>query len=337
MDDLPWSILGRDYLNMNQSTARTWATNLKERLRGTWCDQLYHSIKKAKRSLLRQSEGEAILLARYHRVHGKPLNMKMPKTFTEKLFWRMITWNRGVNPIFSQLSDKYSVRTHVACSIGDTYLIRLLWHGEDPRTIPFDRLPDRYVMKSNHASHQVIVVNGPVDRANLIESGSTWLDSNYYWEDREYQYYGIKPRIMIEERLENPDGSLPLDYKLWCFNGVPEIIQVINHTRDKSSYFDRTWTLLDLSYTTSSKVERLPLPITKPTHLEEMIAIASKLSVGFGFVRVDLYDVNERVYFGELTFTPTAGYMKFRQDSWDAWLGEKWDLSLEHQLPTERG
>ncbi len=268
MDDLPRSILGRDYLNMNQSTARTWATNLKERLRGTWCHQLYHSIKKTKRSLLRQSEGEAILLARYHRVHGKPLNMKMPKTFTEKLFWRLITWNRGVNPVFSQLTDKYSVRTHVACSIGDSYLIRLLWHGENPRTIPFDRLPERYVMKSNHASHQVIVVNGPVDRADLIENGAAWLDSNYYWEDREYQYYGIKPRIMIEERLENPDGSLPPDYKFWCFNGVPEIIQVINHTRDKSAFLDRTWTLLDLSNTTSSEVERLPLPITKPTHLE---------------------------------------------------------------------
>lgn len=322
---------------MNHFTPITWATNLKDRLRGTWCQQLYYSIKKAKRSLLRQSEGEAILLARYHRVHGKPLNMKMPKTFTEKLFWRMISWNRGVNPVFSQLTDKYSVRTHVACSIGDTYLIRLLWNGENPRAIPFDRLPERYVMKSNHASHQVIIVNGQVERADLIDSGSAWLDSNYYWEDREYQYYGIRPRIMIEERLENPDGSLPLDYKLWCFNGVPEIIQVINHTRDKSSFFDRTWTLLDLSNTTSSEVERLPLLITKPTHLEEMIAIASKLSVGFGFVRVDLYDVNERVYFGELTFTPTAGYMKLRPDSWDAWLGEKWDLSLEHQLPAERG
>lgn len=78
----------------------------------------------------------------------------------------------------------------------------------------------------------------------------------------------------------------------------------------------------------------MPLPITKPTHLEEMIAIASKLSVGFGFVRVDLYDANERVYFGELTFTPTAGYTNLRPDSWDAWLGEKWDLSLEHQPPT---
>ncbi|HMS82496.1 MAG TPA: ATP-grasp fold amidoligase family protein [Nitrospira sp.] len=315
---------------MKHSTAQTWTTNFQDQLRGTWVHRLYNDVRKAKRSLLRRSEGEAILLERYHRVHGKPLNVIAPKTFTEKLFWRMISWNRGVNPLFTQLSDKYAARTHVAGTIGDEYLITLLWHGEHPQTIPFNRLPARYVMKPSHTSQQVIVVRGHATRADLISRASDWLDSNYYWNAREYQYYRIKPRVMIEECLENPDGSLPLDYKLWCFNGVPELIQVITHTRDMSSFFDRTWTLLDLS----NKEGRSQRPMTKPENLEEMIAIASKLSVGFGFVRVDLYNVNGRIYFGELTFTPTAGNMKLQPDSWDAALGGKWDLSLEDRAPS---
>ena len=317
---------------MNQSTSGTWATNVQDQLRGTWVHQLYNGVRKTKRALLRQSEGETILLARYHRVHGKPLNMKTPKTFTEKLFWRMISWNRDVDPIFTQLTDKFLVRTHVAATIGATYLIRLLWYGQTPQAIPFDRLPAHFVMKPSHSSQRVIVVRGQAERADLITSASGWLGSNYYWNAREYQYYRIKPGVMIEECLEHPDGSLPLDYKLWCFNGAAEIIQVINHTRDMSSFFDRTWTLLDLS----NKEGRSQQPIAKPANLEEMIAIASKLSVGFGFVRVDLYNVNGRVYFGELTFTPTAGHMKLQPDSWDAALGEKWDLSLEHQVPAKQ-
>lgn len=315
---------------MNHSTSLTWATNFQDQLRGTWVHRLYNDVRKAKRGLLRQSEGEAILLERYHRVHGKPLNLMDPKTFTEKLFWRMISWNRSVNPLFTQLTDKYAVRTHVTGTIGDEYLIPLLWHGAHPLTIPFDKLPARYVMKPSHTSQEVIVVKGQAERATLVSRASDWLDRNYYWNAREYQYYRIKPRVMIEECLEDPDGSLPLDYKLWCFNGVPELIQVITHTRDISSFFDRTWTLLDLS----NKEGRSQRPITKPENLEEMIAIASKLSVGFGFVRVDLYNVKGRVYFGELTFTPTAGKMKLQPDSWDAALGEKWDLSLEHRSPT---
>ena len=317
---------------MNHSIPITRNANFQDRLRGTWVHHLYTGVRKAKRSLLRQSEGEAILLARYHRVHGKPLNMNAPKTFTEKLFWRMISWNRGVHPIFTQLTDKYSVRTHVADTIGDQYLIKLLWSGETTQNIPFDRLPVSYVIKPSHSSQQVIVVKGQSERTDYIDRVSGWLDSNYYWNAREYQYYHIKPRVMIEECLENPDGSLPLDYKIWCFNGVPELIQVITHTRDMSSFFDKTWTLLDLT----NKEGRSQRSITKPANLEEMLAIASKLSVGFGFVRVDLYNVNGRVYFGELTFTPTSGHMKLQPDSWDTVLGEKWVLSLEHRPPAAR-
>ena len=128
----------------------TGLTALRAKLRDTW---LLHQYRRVKRQLLRRSEGEAFLLRRYARIHGKPLNLTNPQTYTEKLFWRMITWNRGdMPPRFTQLADKYAVRAHVAGLVGEQHLIKLFWHGTDPRAIPFDQLPDEYVIKPNHAA-----------------------------------------------------------------------------------------------------------------------------------------------------------------------------------------
>jgi len=238
----------------------------------------------------------------------------------------MITWNRGdMPPRFTQLADKYAVRTHVARTVGEEYLIKLLWEGNDPHAIPFDRLPVEYVIKPSHAAGQVIIVKGHANRDEIIRTVSGWLANNYYWHGRESQYYGIPPRIVIEEYLTNEDGSPPLDYKFYCFNGVPDQIIVRNHTHDIHPIFDTTWSLLDLVV---SNCTTRPL-VPKPVSLEEMLAFAAKLSAGFGFVRVDLYNVKGRVYFGELTFTPAAGIIKYTPESWDLKHGEKWDLSLD--------
>ncbi|NGZ03989.1 MAG: hypothetical protein CV090_13175 [Nitrospira sp. WS238] len=133
--------------------------------------------------------------------------------------------------------------------------------------------------------------------------------------------------IVIEEYLVNEDGSPPLDYKFYCFNGTPELILVRNHLHDIAPIFDTTWNLLDLSNSYKENVARPWMP--KPANLEEMLGLAAKLSQGFGFVRVDFYNVKERVYFGELTFTPAGGLIKFRPEWWDLKLGEQWDLSLD--------
>src|SRR6185437_10319059 len=139
------------------------------KLRDTWLVDQYRSVK---RRVMRRSEGEAFLLRRYFRIHGKPLNMANPQTFTEKLFWRMITWNRGdLPPRVTQLADKYTVRAHVASTVGEKHLI-----------------------KPSHAAGQVIIVKGHTDRGEIIRTVSGWLASNYYWHGRESQYYGIPPR-----------------------------------------------------------------------------------------------------------------------------------------------
>jgi len=311
---------------MEQAVPTRRISALRAKLRGTWFHDLVNRSRDLKRQMMRRSEGEAVLLRTYSRVHGKPFNLRNPQTFTEKLFWRMITWNRGdMPPRFRELTDKYAVRTHVANTVGEEYLVKLLWHGVDPHAIPFDQLPTEYVIKPNHASERVIVVKGSADRDDIIRNVSGWLATNYYWQGREYQYYHVKPRIMIEECLSDKDGNLPLDYKFYCFSGRPELILVRNHTHDISPFFDTAWNLVDLSCD-----EGIPRPwVPKPTNLDEMIALAAKLSAGFGFVRVDFYNVKGRVYFGELTFTPRGGYLKFSPDGWDAKLGKKWDLALD--------
>jgi hypothetical protein len=299
--------------------------NLVSKFRGTWIHYVFKSLRSLKRRLMRRSDGEAILLQRYSRIHGKPLNLAKPETFSEKLFCRMITLNRRGNHLFTQVSDKFMAREYVRLKVGKEHLVKLIWHGEDPREIPFDNLPNEYVIKTNHATKQIIVVKGYADRIEIIKKLLTWLECNYYWSCREYQYFNIKPRILIEEYLKNQDGSGPLDYRFYCFNGVPEVIQVDNHAHDINPFFDTKWTQLDLHYR-----EGVSRPtIAKPMNLDRMIVIASKLSADFDFVRIDLYNIEGKIYFGEFTLTPTGGDLKLRPESWDMKLGEKWKMLSE--------
>lgn len=286
---------------------------------------VHHYVRRLLRP--RRSDGERILLQRYVRLHGKPLDVSDPRTFTEKLFCRMLAWNRGHDPVFTRLSDKYAVRDYVRSRVGESLLVKLLWHGTDPRAIPFDVLPAEYVIKTNHACGQTILVEGRADRADIVDKLSVWLKANFYWAHREHQYYHIEPRVMVEEYLRNQDGSGPLNYKFWCFAGTPEVIHVSNYAHDMNSFFDARWNLLDLHY--REGVDRPAMP--KPINFEHMLSIASQLSAGFDFVRVDLYNLDGRICFGELTFTPMAGDLKLRPESWDLTLGDKWKMTSEAQ------
>ena len=218
------------------------------KLRGTWIHDVFNKLRSLKLRVMRRSDGERFLLQQYLRGTGKHLNLTNPQNFSEKLFCRMISWNRGHNPIFTQLADKYTARAYVGNKVGEQHLVKLLWHGTDPSAIPFDTLPTEYVIKTNHGSGQIIVVKGKADRTDIINKLSVWLKSNYYWGGREYQYYHIKPRVMIEEYVRNQDGSGPLDYRFWCFKGIPEVIQVDNRAHDINPFFDTKWNLLDLYY-----------------------------------------------------------------------------------------
>jgi hypothetical protein len=299
----------------------------KNKLRGTWLHHLFAKLRSIKQHLTRRSDGERFLLQQYFNKTGEHLNVSNPETFSEKLYCRMISLNREKRPRFTQLADKHAVRTYVTAKVGDQYLVKLLWHGKDPHTIPFDALPSEYVIKPNHGSGQVIVVKGRADRADIIQKASVWLKTNYYWGGRENQYFHIEPRMMIEEYLIGEGGSEPLDFRFWCFNGSPEVIQVDNHAHNINPFFDTQWNLLDLHYREGAARPA----IAKPANLEEMIFVASNLSADFGFVRVDLYNVDGRICFGELTFTP-AGSLKLQPKSWDMKLGTKWKMPADYML-----
>lgn len=280
-----------------------------------------------RRWALRRSEGERLLLERFARAYGRPLDLANPQTFTEKLFCRMVRWNRHMDPEFSRLADKLAVRGYVSSKVGDEHLVKILWQGSGPAQIPFDRLPANYVIKPNHGSGDVVAVTGASDRDDLIRSAKKWLGTNYYWQCREYQYYRIPPRLMIEEFLANADGSEAPVYRFWCFDGVPHLVSVGNMSRSMNPYYDMAWNLLELQ----PLPKNLPQPrLERPEHLEQMIAVASRLSEDFDFVRVDLYDVSERILFSELTFTPRAGYLDFKPAEWDLKLGRLWTMR-EHE------
>jgi hypothetical protein len=277
-------------------------------------------LRRLKRRVLRRPDGEKILRRRFATVHGRPLDVNHPRTFTEKLFRRMIDLNRRNDPRMTRLADKFTARSHVAHAIGERYLVELLWHGTDAARIPFDRLPSAYVVKPSHSSGRILRVTGPVDRAGVIARAEAWLRVNHYWTLREFQYYPIRPRILVEELLQNRDGSPILDYRFWCFGGRPELVQVDNHEHDVNSFYDLDWNLLDLHYRDDAARPEFP----RPAGLEEMRGLAARLAAGFDFVRVDLYHVDGRIRFGELTFTPTAGLMKLRPERWDERLGAMW-------------
>lgn len=280
-------------------------------------------LKDLKRRIFLRSEGIDELTARYARTFGRSIDCANPVTFTGKLFARMIEMHRRPDPLFTRLADKYRVRDYVREMVGAQYLVELLWHGTDPRAIPFDRLPGEYIIKTNHGSGRHIIVRGEADRAAVVEQLSRSLRQNYYWMAREFQYYAIEPRVLIEPLIDDgqPDG--PFDYRFWCFGGSAHLVQVDNHTHSINPFYDLDWKKLQLSY----RSRFTDVEVARPARLEEMIRVANALSAGIDFVRIDLYHARGRVYVGEITLTPVAGQLKFTPPSWDAALGERWMLA----------
>lgn len=281
-----------------------------------------YKLKLLKWRFFRQSEGESILLQAYTKLYAKKLNIAAPTTFSEKLFSRMVLINRHGDARYTRLADKYLAREYVREKVGEKYLVKLLWSGTDPTKIPFDGLPQKCVVKTNHGSGGNIIMSEPVIRSHIIQKLRKWLKENFYWAAREYHYFKIPPRILVEEFLEDGEEDGPLDYRFWCFNGKPEMIQVDNHSHDINPFYNTSWTKLEMCY----RQDFNDADIKKPENFQEMLEIAAVLAADFDFVRVDLYNLKGKIYFGELTFTPVAGRFVFKPESWDAYLGKKWEF-----------
>ncbi len=259
------------------------------------------------------------LQTRYRRIVGEKLNLKNPRTFNEKLQWLKL-YDR--KPIYTTMVDKYAAKKYVADIIGKEHIIPALgvWNHFDE--IDFDGLPNQFVLKCTHDSASVVIckdkqsLNQKATKEKLERS----LKRNYYFAGREWPYKNVKPRILAEKYMEDESGSELKDYKIFCFNGEPRLIQV-DYNRfsgHKRNLYDTDWNYLEMMLEYPADPSK---QIPRPERLEDMLFMARKLSDGMIFARVDFYSKDEEIYFGEITFYPGSGIEKFVPENWDMELG----------------
>lgn len=255
---------------------------------------------------------------------GKKLNLENPQTYNEKLQWIKL-YDR--NPLYSQLADKYAVRTFVESRIGCEFLIPLLGVWNDVYDIRIEDLPNQFVLKCNHDSGGVVICK---DKAKLdFEKTRKFLikrlKTNFYFRSREWPYKNIPRKIIAEEYMVDESGYELKDYKFFCFNGTCRLafIATDRGIDTRFDFYDTDFNHLPIENGHKNSNKK----IEKPKNWESMINIAEKLSAGIPQVRVDLYDVLGKIYFGEMTLFHYGGKKPFLPEKWDYILGSYIDLT----------
>lgn len=265
----------------------------------------------------------------YFLCFHKPLSFKNPKTLNEKIQWLIINDRRTE---YTKLVDKYEVRKIIADKIGDEHLIPLLGVWDSADEIDYESLPDQFVLKCNHDSKSIIICRDKkdFDFEKAKKQLNRKLKTNLYWFGREWPYKDVKPRIVAEKYMVDESGVELKDYKIMCFNGKPDNVMVCYNRSNGSTifkFFDLSWKWLP--YVISDRyADENDLP-KRPKGLDKMIEIAGLLSQDFYFARVDLYDVNGHVYFGEITLHPASGFDYMIIETADHLLGRKLILPVD--------
>lgn len=266
---------------------------------------------------------KAYLKLKYRVVFKKPLDLKNPQTYSEKLQWLKLY---GYRPEHTMMVDKVLVKDYVRNIIGDEYIIPTLAVWDDPDGIDFDSLPDRFVLKCNHDSGRVVVCRDKagLDRDKALKEMRASFRHNYYLMGRETPYKFVRRKVFAEQYMQDEKTSDIRDYKFFCFGGVPKAMFIASEraTDVKFDFFDMDFNHLPLR----QGYDNSPYPIDKPENFELMKELAAKLSKGLPHVRVDLYEINGKVYFGELTFFHFSGFMPFEPADWDRTWGEWLEL-----------
>ena len=254
----------------------------------------------------------------------KKLNLKNPQTFNEKLQWLKL-YDR--KPEYAKMVDKYEVREYIASKIGEEYLIPLVggpWNSFDE--IDFHKLPDQFVLKTTHDSGGVVICRNKAefdkDRAKTLLTKS--LNHSFFWRGREWPYKNCKPRIIAEKYMEDSGNAGTItDYKFYCFGGKPEFLYISegleNHATAHISFVTLDWNFAKYGRSDYMPYDVLP---EKPSCFEDMLKVCCELSDGHAFLRVDLYQINSKIYFSELTFFPCSGLMPFKNKEHDLELGK---------------
>lgn len=257
---------------------------------------------------------------------GYELNLENPQTFNEKLQWLKLHDRR---PEYTMMVDKYAVKKYVAEKIGEQYIIPTLgvWNRFDD--IDFGQLPDQFVLKCTHDSGGLVICRdkSKFDIRAARRKINRCLKHNYYWSGREWPYKNVKPRIIAEKYMIDFKSNDIKDYKFLCFNGEPQIIEIHSsrfsdfHTQD---FYDITWNPTKIRQGAVSSTQ-----IDKPLNFDKMIEYSKILSKGLIHLRVDWYEINGNLFFGELTFYDGSGFDKFDNEYSDVFLGK-----LIHLPPT---
>lgn len=269
---------------------------------------------------------EALYLKiRFKRATGKKLNLRHPKTLNEKIQWLKL-YDR--KPEYTVYADKYQVRSHISKVIGTEYLIPLLRLYDNIEQITPANLPEPpYIIKNNHDSSGGIIVRSysNVDLEKIKKILHENIKINHYWATKEWQYKNIPKKIIIERLLLDEKGAIPNDYKFNCFNGRVEFIYV-SIDREGKNYrkiYTRDWIPSGITWTAkgNEEIKFCGPEIPKPEQLEQMILIAEKLAISFKYVRIDLYNVSGRIYFGEITQHHGSGFELILPEKYDFYYG----------------
>lgn len=260
------------------------------------------------------------LQLQYYARLGKPLHLKHPVLFNEKLNWLKLYQH---NPKYTRMVDKYEVREFIKEQLGEEYLIPILgvWNSVDE--ISFDQLPEQFVLKCTHDSASVVICKDK-SRFNIEQAKqklAECMQINYYKASREWPYKDIKPRIIAEQYMVDESNMELKDYKIFCFDGKPVLVQVDfgRFTQHERNLYSTSWEYVNerFEYPNNPAVQ-----IMKPEALEEMLHLAAKLSRGIPSVRIDFYCIKKKVYFGEITFYQEGGFGRFEHESFEKELGD---------------
>ena len=284
-------------------------------------------LKKIYYSMLKKMPTSAIAHIEFLRSYHRALNLKNPQFFGEKMQWIKLFADLDQ---YAKYADKYRVRDYIEDKIGAEHLIGMIGVYDNEEEIPFHELPERFVLKVNHGCGYNIICKdkSKLDIEKVKKQLKRWMEEDYAAIKGEEQYRKIERKIICEEYMEDNSGGL-LDYKLFCFGGKVKMIEVCfdRFTDFKIDFYDTEWNRLPiLSGNPKSGHKNNDIPISKPECADEMVEIAEKLSGPFPFVRTDLYVVNGKVYFGELTFISGSGSDPFYPLSMDEMIASWIDL-----------
>ena len=275
---------------------------------------------------------EVYLKRKFPKAQDYALNLDEPRSLNEKIQWLKIHDRRDINTI---LADKYGVRDYIKREFGEEYLIPLVMVTHNPKEIVPENLPDYpFIVKCNHDSghYQIVRDKSSIDWKKLQVDLKWWMSFNYYYLDREWQYKNMVPKIIVEKLLFDKNGKIPNDYKLHCINGKVDFVYVSvdREGKNKRNIYDRDWQPLPFVFAGKEKIKKGAIrgeEINPPASYQQMLTFAEKIAKLYDYVRVDFYDVDGKLYFGEVTHHHGGGFDQIRPIEWDYKIGEKITLT----------